>query len=173
MNTRGRGTRPDDFPRYGADMIETFRVQNFKALRDVTLNLTPIHLLIGQNDSGKTSLLEAMAALCRSVDQSLTSAFAGRWRGLQLVTDCNTNHSVILECRMRESEQLAYRLGVRFKPEGQRAALDEEVVHVVGRTFSVKQKRDDRLQSIANRIGKLDHSADAELRGYPRSRFTW
>lgn len=41
-------------------MITPFRVQNYKALRDVTLNLTPIHLLIGPNDSVKTSLLEAM-----------------------------------------------------------------------------------------------------------------
>jgi AAA15 family ATPase/GTPase len=44
-------------------MIRTFRVQNYKALRDVTLELTPMHLLIGPNDSGKTSILEALAAL--------------------------------------------------------------------------------------------------------------
>ena len=43
-------------------MITRFRVQNYKALRDVTLDLTPMHVLIGPNDSGKTSVLEALAA---------------------------------------------------------------------------------------------------------------
>lgn len=48
-------------------MIKRLEVQNYKALRDITLDLTPIHVLIGPNDSGKTSALEAITALCRSV----------------------------------------------------------------------------------------------------------
>jgi predicted ATPase len=66
-------------------MIETFRVQNYKALRDVELKLTPMHVLIGPNDSGKTSILEALGALCRSVEMPLEEAFLGRWRGQELV----------------------------------------------------------------------------------------
>ena len=66
-------------------MITRFRVQNYKALRDVTLDLTPVHVLIGPNDSGKTSILEAMAALCRSVDHPVADrmgdARAGRADG--------------------------------------------------------------------------------------------
>ena len=46
-------------------MITRFQVQNYKALRDVTLDLTPMHVLIGPNDAGKTSILEAITALCR------------------------------------------------------------------------------------------------------------
>ena len=67
-------------------MIKQFRVQNYKALRDVTLKLTPIHVLIGPNDSGKTSLLEAVAALCLSVDHPLADSFLGQWEGHSLVT---------------------------------------------------------------------------------------
>lgn len=66
-------------------MITRFRVKNYKALRDVELDLTPIHVLIGPNDTGKTSLLEAMRALCRSVDRSLVNSFVGDWQGRQLV----------------------------------------------------------------------------------------
>ena len=43
-------------------MIEEFYVNNYKCLVDVRLPLTPMHVIIGQNDSGKTSLLEAMLA---------------------------------------------------------------------------------------------------------------
>ncbi len=66
-------------------MITRFRVKNYKALRDVTLDLTPIHVLIGPNDSGKTSILDAIAALCRSVDHELPQAFTGQWSGTNLV----------------------------------------------------------------------------------------
>ena len=64
-------------------MIKTFRVQNYKALRDVTLELTPLHVLIGPNDSGKTSLLESLRAYCRMAGGELS--FEGRWTGRQLV----------------------------------------------------------------------------------------
>ena len=56
-------------------MITQFHVANYKALRDVTLPLTPIHVLIGPNDSGKTSILEAIAALCKSADFPLNQIF--------------------------------------------------------------------------------------------------
>jgi AAA15 family ATPase/GTPase len=65
-------------------MITECRVQNFKALRDVTLKLTPIHVLIGPNDSGKTSVLQAIEALSRSVDYRLNEAFPGDWEGREL-----------------------------------------------------------------------------------------
>jgi predicted ATPase len=66
-------------------MIKSIQIQNYKALRDVNLDFTPIHVLIGPNDSGKTSILEAIAALCRSVSHSLPDAFTGTWAGRQLV----------------------------------------------------------------------------------------
>lgn len=65
-------------------MIKTFRVQNYKALCDVTLELTPIHVLIGPNDSGKTSLMEALRAYSR-LTRGDVDPFEGRWTGRQLV----------------------------------------------------------------------------------------
>src|SRR5580698_6051379 len=66
-------------------MITQFRVQNYKALRDVSVDLTPLHVLIGPNNSGKTSVLEAIQALCRSVDFPLEQAFVGSWKSRELV----------------------------------------------------------------------------------------
>ena len=56
-------------------MITRFGVRNYKALRNISLDLTPLHALIGPNDSGKTSVLEALAALCKSVDSLLNQIF--------------------------------------------------------------------------------------------------
>jgi len=44
-------------------MISRLEIQNYKALKNVALDLTPIHVLIGPNDSGKTSILEALQIL--------------------------------------------------------------------------------------------------------------
>ena len=42
-------------------MIERFRVQNFRCLRDVSLRLGPLTALVGPNASGKSALLDALA----------------------------------------------------------------------------------------------------------------
>lgn len=44
-------------------MLETIRIQNFKSLRDVTLDLKQINLLIGPNNSGKSNFLKALIFL--------------------------------------------------------------------------------------------------------------
>ena len=46
-------------------MITRFSIKNFKALRDITLDLTPRHVLIGPNDTGKTSILQALYGFCQ------------------------------------------------------------------------------------------------------------
>ena len=42
--------------------LSRFRVRGYKCLEDIDLALTPIHVLIGPGDSGKTGLLEAISA---------------------------------------------------------------------------------------------------------------
>jgi energy-coupling factor transporter ATP-binding protein EcfA2 len=66
-------------------MIRQIHIQNYKALRDVTLDLTPFHVLIGPNDSGKTSILEAIRAICGSIVLPPHEWFGSPWRGRELV----------------------------------------------------------------------------------------
>ena len=42
--------------------LSRFRVCGYKCLADVDIPLTPIHVLVGRSDCGKTSLLEAISA---------------------------------------------------------------------------------------------------------------
>jgi len=44
-------------------MIHSIRIQNFKSLRDVTLRLQDVNLLIGPNNSGKSNVLKALEFL--------------------------------------------------------------------------------------------------------------
>ena len=76
-------------------MMTRFGVKNYKCLGEIDIPLTPIHVLIGENDAGKTSLLEAMYALYRSSEMELSKAFAGHWTGRELV--CETAPETIVD----------------------------------------------------------------------------
>ncbi len=70
--------------------LSRFGVKNYKCLGDIDIPLTPIHVLIGQNDCGKTSLLEAMAAFFNSADMRPSEVFPEPWTGLELVRYAST-----------------------------------------------------------------------------------
>lgn len=108
-------------------MITQFRVQNYKALRDVTLDLTPVHVLIGPNDSGKTSLLEALAALCRSVTHPLSTAFLGSWTGTELVS-VGAGEVVCMEVDCNDPLPLNYRLRIEFHRGDKTVRILEEQI---------------------------------------------
>ena len=55
--------------------LSRFGVKNYKCLGEIDIPLTPIHVLIGQNDCGKTSLLEAMAAFFATSEKPLHEVF--------------------------------------------------------------------------------------------------
>jgi len=44
-------------------MLQKVSIQNFKSLKDVTLELQKVNLLIGPNNSGKSNFLKALERL--------------------------------------------------------------------------------------------------------------
>lgn len=108
-------------------MIKRLRVKNFKALRDVEIELTPIHVLIGPNDSGKTSILDALAALCRSVDHDLSDAFLGSWKGAELISKGRFGSSVMIGVDI-DDPAIAYDLYVFFAQGVRFACAERELI---------------------------------------------
>ncbi|MBN1975322.1 MAG: AAA family ATPase [Sedimentisphaerales bacterium] len=109
-------------------MIKRLRVKNFKALRDIEMELTPIHVLIGPNDSGKTSILEVLAALCRSVDHKLSEAFLGSWKGAELVWKGNPHVPVRIELDFENEIITSYGIEVLFKTQTKGADANKELI---------------------------------------------
>ena len=110
-------------------MITRFRVQNYKALRDVTLDLTPIHVLIGPNDTGKTSILEAFSAFCRSVDHRMSDAFAGGWTGRRLVWCGQANLPIVFDAVIEGGNgPCEYSLFCSFGADGRDVRIFEESI---------------------------------------------
>jgi predicted ATPase len=58
-------------------MLARLHVQNFKCLRDVEVAFGPFTVLIGPNDSGKSSILDALRLLGRTVIEPLPAIFHG------------------------------------------------------------------------------------------------
>ena len=61
-------------------MLRTFHVENFKCLRDVTVELEPFTVLIGPNDSGKTSILDALRLIGQTFVRPVDEVFSGHNR---------------------------------------------------------------------------------------------
>ncbi len=64
-------------------MLTRARVRGYKCLHDVTVELTPLTVLIGRNDSGKSSFLQAMAepslGLLRWHPTDVSEVSRGEW----------------------------------------------------------------------------------------------
>jgi len=76
--------------------LSRFGVKHYKCLGEIDIPLTPIHVLIGENDAGKTSLLEAMAALYASSEKGLAQLFPEPWTARDLVLHGSSEASVAL-----------------------------------------------------------------------------
>jgi predicted ATPase len=78
-------------------MLTKIHIQNFKSLKDVTLDLQPVNLLIGPNNSGKTNLLKALV-------------FLGKYRLSEikperLLQDCFKHENIEIQLGVEAAEQ--------------------------------------------------------------------
>lgn len=65
--------------------IGSLSIKNFKAIRDTgPLEFTPLTVLIGQNGSGKSSLIEALLTIQTLAEKDLDTAMQ-TWRGLEYI----------------------------------------------------------------------------------------
>ncbi len=147
-------------------MIERIQIKNYKALRDVTLNLTPIHVLIGPNDTGKTSILESIAALCRSVDQPLRNAFAGRWDGSSLVWKRAQESIVRINADLLfNNQRQTYELAIQFGAEGRQCRVLTDQVRSEANFLSFHMSWESRAQiaSLGDGGGQISYPATAEF----------
>ena len=65
-------------------MIQKVRLRNFKSIHDETFNLTDFDLLVGANNCGKSTILQALAIWQYCVDQFRRSKRSGK-SGIQIV----------------------------------------------------------------------------------------
>ena len=96
---------------------------------------------IGPNNSGKTSILEAIQALCRSVDYPLEQAFVGSWKSRELVWRGEKSGVVSLAATVCEDdEEFEYQLRCAFLYEHGRAVRNYEETFNTDGTIDLTHK---------------------------------
>ena len=74
--------------------LQALRLQNFKAIRDSgLLTLTPLTILIGNNGSGKSSLIEGLMTYQMLITQGLDAAM-NYWRGFEQIRNQAVPHAL-------------------------------------------------------------------------------
>ena len=64
-------------------MIKSIEIEGFRSLRHVRLDLRPLNVLIGPNQSGKTNILDALDFLAQAVQGQLSPALYHSRGGLR------------------------------------------------------------------------------------------
>lgn len=128
--------------------LSRFGVKNYKCLGEIDIPLTPIHVLIGENDAGKTSLLEAMVAFHAVPESPWDKVFPLPSQGCELVRHGTQERSICLlgEWVAFEGEQppgthrtYGYELSLHFKREGRTFDWHVEWTTADGDTRSVPE----------------------------------
>jgi len=100
--------------RSGLARIESLRVKNYRALRDLQLNeITPLTVVAGPNGSGKSTLFDVFAFLAECFDEGLRRAWDRRGRGRE-IRSRGSDGPVEFEIKYREPglSPITYRLAI-------------------------------------------------------------
>jgi predicted ATPase len=122
-------------------LIEGFRVQNYRALRDVTLGklstdqggdpLTPFTVVIGKNGAGKSTLFDAFGFVADCLTKDVeTACDDSRRGGFERMRSLGTTEAIRFEIYYREApgeRPITYELAVNLDESG-RPYVESEVL---------------------------------------------
>ncbi len=155
--------------------LSRFGVKNYKCLGEIDIPLTPIHVLIGENDAGKTSLLEAMAAFCASSEKPLSDAFPGPWDGRELVRHGSDKPTIELWAGWQASTEtedehktspsrFRYGFEVEFPLEEKRCVTTGDWIEVGGERHKLARASSDNKTSLRRWKKETERSVDEQSR---------
>jgi predicted ATPase len=151
-------------------VLSKFRVQGFKSLLDVEIELAPLVVLIGPNAAGKSNLLEALLLLSRlATEQTLSAALEPPLRGYPLEAFSlpegglegllqKDRAELMLEAEVQPArsegrsppERLRYRVAVRIQPKTGALSVADEYLARLRRNGEPKHKP--RIEKAGNQL---------------------
>ncbi|MGI8668650.1 MAG: AAA family ATPase [Aridibacter sp.] len=98
------------------NFLKSFRVKNFKAVKDSgSIKLTPLTVFIGNNGSGKSSLIESLQTVQDIVNDGLDRAMQN-WFGFEHIWHKGSDHK--LQRKIGKDERLAQTSPMMFELRG-------------------------------------------------------
>lgn len=135
-------------------LLKSIRIRNFKAIRDSgVLKLRPFTVLIGNNGSGKSSLLEAMATYQAIVREGVDAAMRP-WKGFEHIRNYHAESTLRKTPEGHVYVGDAMRFYVRLVQERKPVQLYLRVVSDGNRLFiSTEKHRLDKLEVVRDSEG--------------------
>jgi len=171
-------------------MLKRLRIRNYKCLRDLTLDIPAFNVIVGKNDTGKTSFLEAVHHLAQFVGPR-PPQLGGAWSVKNLIThdavESSLSWEAQIDARSSQTEGVAdvsYRLevGPHLDSESSSRIVDE-CLHAPAEDLFVKRvtvppppipvhPRPDPLTEVSDgqsraRLGASGQTALAWIRDQP------
>ncbi|WP_082780023.1 AAA family ATPase [Gluconobacter albidus] len=116
MTHSGRRSTRNGIPR-----IESLHVENYRALRSITLpNLTPLTVLLGPNGSGKSTVFDVFNFLSECFQFGLRHAWDRRGRAREIKSR-GADGPIVIELKYREKPKtpiITYHLAIDEGPKG-------------------------------------------------------
>ena len=101
--------------------LESLRVQNYRALRDIEFkNITPLTVFLGANGSGKSTIFDVFAFLAECFSDGLRKAWDRRGRFRELRTR-DSEGNIVFELKYRETAKsplITYHLAIAENRRG-------------------------------------------------------
>ena len=72
-------------------MLESIEIKNFKAIKSAKIKMTDLSVFVGNNGSGKSSVIEALQLLQNALRFGLSTAFQDRWYGFDYIRNAATD----------------------------------------------------------------------------------
>jgi len=103
----------------GPARIESIHVENYRALHDLDLSLTPLTVLLGPNGSGKSTVFDVFAFLSECFSAGLRKAWDKRGRFKELRTR-GASGPIVIEVRYKEPgfQPVTYHLAIDETADG-------------------------------------------------------
>lgn len=103
----------------GPARIQSVRIRNYRSLRDVRLDLSPLTVLLGPNGSGKSTVFDVFAFLSECFTEGVRKAWDKRGRFKELRSR-GADGPIVIEVRYKEPafQAVRYHLAIDETPEG-------------------------------------------------------
>lgn len=110
-------------------MIHRFRVTNFKSLYDVSVELSPITVLVGKSGTGKSNFVESLRTLREVISQSNLRAQIAKWPGYRPATARESATRFEIEFSiLGVAERFSYELEIA--PQGPASPVHDEALRL-------------------------------------------
>jgi predicted ATPase len=148
-----------------APNLRRIKIENFKAIQNSgSINLTPLTVFIGNNGSGKSSVIECLLTYQMIIQQGLDDAI-NYWRGFDYIRNRAVPHTLSPKQRPQEINPINIKLkykdygldmSITQSPSGE-VFISEETIKLIGFSRDVHGRSFKSIDFIRDFAGSVDY----------------